>query len=76
VLLIGVALGAATFAVATPEKQTRPFCAGISTTDEYLACATVRNWCPWISHHGQIEDLVVRNLFDDMRRTCPRRWRN
>jgi hypothetical protein len=33
------------------------------TSDEYRACATVRNWCAWISNHGQIEDTVVASLF-------------
>lgn len=81
VLMIGFALGAASLAVASPERQTRPertaatrYCAGLRPSDVYSACSVVRNWCTWIAK-SNIDDPQVNFLFENMMRSCPRAWR-
>lgn len=86
-ICIGFALGAASFALASPQKQTvspqiqtRPYCPGLKTLDEYRACSTIRNWCAWVAAFSKPmsrpEDPQVVRLLDQMRRSCPPAWRS
>jgi hypothetical protein len=82
VLLVGVALGGATFALGASQgerAQNRPYCVGQVPADIATACWVVRNWCPWITRYAkpasQPEDGQVVSLLQDLRRTCPRGWR-
>jgi hypothetical protein len=73
-LMIGFALGAATLAVAAPERQSRPYCTAVrGYADVYSACATIRNWCAWVAN-ANVDDPQVDNLLYHLKLSCPARW--
>lgn len=78
-IFIGFALGAATYAIAAPQREARPNCAGNLTLDEFRACTTVRDWCAvyakFAKPASRPEDPQVGALLDWLVRICPRPWR-
>jgi hypothetical protein len=82
-LLVGIALGAATVALAAPGRvgankhQARPICAGVQPLAAFNACYAVRNWCPYFARWGpNMADEQVKTLLQHLTLACPRQWRH